>query len=53
VRHHADGRGADLEAGGLELPEAARRVDVDKVDLARELGLVDEAEVVVARYASG
>lgn len=39
---------ADGDAGRAELPEALRGVDGDEVDGAGELGLVDEAEVVVA-----
>lgn len=40
----------DRETAGRELPEALRGVDRYEVDAAREFSLVDEAEVVVARY---
>ena len=39
---------ADREAVGLELPETARVVDIDKCEVAVELGLIDETKVVIA-----
>jgi len=42
--------GLDREARSFELPEALGRIDVDKGERTGELGLIDEAKVVVAGW---